>query len=121
MASPTQTCAPSISEEIPEFIVPSLKLTSEIILSWIGTVTQRTSSEASEIPKELSIRIYRASPTYLVSFLITSIITIFCLISIYLSAKENIILIDPFYCIFGLIASIGLSITSLIGYFRQKQ
>jgi hypothetical protein len=122
MTSPTQAYAPSIPEEIPGFIVPFLKLTSEISsLSGIGLITQRTVSEVSEIPKELSIRIYRVSPTYLISFLITSIITIFCFISIYLSVKENIILIDPFYCIFGLIASIGLSITSLIGYFRKKQ
>jgi hypothetical protein len=120
--SQTYTSIVIIPKEIPKFIIPSLKLTSGISsLSWIDKRTQRTEPEVSEIPKELSIRIYRGSPTYLVSFLITSIITIFCFISIYLSLKENIILIDPFYCIFGLIASMGLSITSLIGYFRQKQ
>lgn len=120
--SQTYTATARIPGEIPKFVMPSLKLTSGISsLSWIDKGTQRTEPEMAEIPKEIPIHIYRRLPTYLVSFVITSIITMFCCISIYLSLTKNIILIDPFYCIFSLSASIGLSITSLIGYFRQKQ
>lgn len=119
--SQTYTSTAIIPGEIPKFIMPSLKLTSGISsLSWMDKSTQRTEPEVPEIT-EIPIRIYRGSPTYLFSFLITSMITMFCFISIYLSLTKNIILIDPFYCIFGLSASMGLSITSLIGYFRQKQ
>lgn len=92
--------------------------TSEIVSSpWKYANTQQSIPETPELPKEFFTLIYRVPLPQLISLLITSIITVICFGSIYLSVKENIILIDPFYSIFGLIASIGLSITNLIGIF----
>jgi len=118
----TATATISEEKEIPEYLSPYANLTSEIIaMPWRYLPTQRAIPETSELREEFSMDVYGLPIPYLISFMITTIMALICLGSIYLSIKKGIMLLGPFYCFFGMFALIGLSITSLIGIFRWKQ